>query len=64
MVLRAVYGSLEFLKQRIELEDIKRFIRAGAGNRYHMTLHNYLHTKSAEAIQSVFINARFVIQGK
>ena len=61
---KAVYGSLEFLKPHIQLEDIKRFIRAGAGNSYHMTLHNYLHTKSAEAIQAVFKNARFVIQGK
>lgn len=45
-------------------EDIKRFIRASAGNSYHMILHNYLHGKSAEAIQAVFKNARFVIQGK
>ena len=61
---KAVYGSLEFLKPHIQLEDIKRFIRAGAGNSYHMTLHNYLHTKSVEAIQAVFKNARFIIQGK
>ena len=29
-----------------------------------MILHNYLHVKSAEVIQAVFKNARFVIQGK
>lgn len=61
---KSVYGSLEFLKKHIQLEDIKRFIRASAGNSYHMTLHNYLHTKSTEAIQAIFKNARFVIQGK
>ena len=61
---KAVYGSLEFLKKHIQTEDIKRFIRAGAGNSYHMILHNYLHVKSAEVIQAVFKNARFVIQGK
>lgn len=61
---KAVYGSLEFLKKHIQTEDIKRFIRAGAGNSYHMILHNYLHGKSAEVIQSVFKNVRFVIQGK
>ena len=61
---KAVYGSLEFLKKHIQPEDIKRFVRAGAGNGYHMTLHNYLHTKSIEAIKAIFKNARFVIQGK
>ncbi len=61
---KAVYGSLEFLKKHIQTEDIKQFIRAGAGNSYHMILHNYLHVKSTEVIQAVFKNARFVIQGK
>ena len=61
---KAVHGSLGFLKKDIQTEDIKRFIRASAGNSYHMILHNYLHGKSAEAIQAVFKNVRFVIQGK
>ena len=61
---KAVYGSLEFLKKQIQPEDIKRFVRTGAGNSYHMILHNYLHTKSIEAIKDIFKHARFVIQGK
>lgn len=64
-VTKAVYGSLESLKKHIQTEDIKRFIRAGAGNSYHMMiLHNYLHVKSADIIQSVFKNVHFAIQGK
>ena len=63
-VTKAVYGSLESLKKHIQTEDIKRFIRAGAGNCYHMILHNYWHVKSADIIQSVFKNVLFAIQGK
>lgn len=59
-----LYGDISDLKTMIKAEDVKRFIRSTAGNVYHMTLHNYLHSKSTDMIQGLYKTARFAIQGK
>ncbi|MER1999238.1 MAG: hypothetical protein ABS882_05640 [Lysinibacillus sp.] len=60
---KPVYGDISSLKTMITPEDVKKFIRATAGNVYHLTLHNYLHSKSTDMILGLYKSARFAIQG-
>lgn len=41
-----IVGTLDLLLERIRLEDIRRAIRIGACNVYHMCAHNLVHETS------------------
>lgn len=60
---KTIYGQLAIPKTAITTAHVKKFVRSTAGNIYHMALHNYLHGKSTDMIQSLFKSARFAIQG-
>lgn len=55
-------GSLDILLKRIKREDIRRAIRMGACNVYHMCVHNLVHEKSAEILKGLYKSAAFTLQ--
>ena len=57
-----VAGSLDMLLERIRREDIRRAIRIGACNVYHMCVHNLVHEKSADILKGLYKSAAFTLQ--
>ena len=45
------FGSLDFLKEYFNKEDIKRAVRVGACNVYHAASHNFLHARDMVALR-------------
>ncbi len=58
----ALMGSLDELISGIREEDIRRAIRIGACNVYHMCAHNLVHEKSMEILKSLYKSAFFTLQ--
>lgn len=52
-----IFGSIDFLKDEIEIEDVRRAVRIGACNLYHMCGHNIIHEKSPEIQKSLYKSA-------
>lgn len=59
-----ILGKLELLLPAIGGEDVKRAIRIGACNIYHMCGHNIVHEKDAEILKGLYKSATFVLQAK
>ncbi|WP_347490366.1 nucleotidyltransferase domain-containing protein [Desulfoscipio sp. XC116] len=57
-----VFGSIDFLLSLIGKEDIRRAIRIGACNIYHMCGHNMVHEKNAEILKALYKSAAFTVQ--
>lgn len=57
-----IYGSIDFLLPLIGKTDIRRAIRIGACNIYHMCGHNIVHEKNTEILKSLYKSAGFTIQ--
>ncbi len=57
-----IYGSIDFIKDLISSEDVKRAIRISACNLYHMCGHNMIHEKSTELLQNLYKSATFTVQ--
>lgn len=57
-----IFGSLDFLLPLIGKEDIRRAVRIGACNIYHMCGHNMVHEKGAEILTSLYKFAAFTVQ--
>lgn len=57
-----VLGSLEPLLQGIGEEDIRRAVRIGACNIYHMCAHNLVHEKSMDILKGLYKSAAFTLQ--
>ena len=57
-----IYGSIDFLLPLIGKEDIRRAVRIGACNIYHMCGHNMVHEKDAEILKSLYKTAAFTVQ--
>ena len=58
------FGSLDFLKEYFNKEDIKRAVRVGACNVYHAASHNFLHARDMVALKDIYKAARFVVRMK
>lgn len=58
----ALYGSLDFIKNLITIEDVARAVKLGACNIYHMSVHNAVHEKSSDILKALLKTAFFVIQ--
>ncbi len=58
------FGSLDFLKEHFNKEDIKRAVRVGACNVYHAASHNFLHARDMVALKDIYKAARFVARMK
>ena len=57
-----ILGSLDELRDRIAEVDIRRAIRIGACNVYHMCAHNLVHEKSADILKGIFKASTFTLQ--
>jgi len=57
-----VFGSIDFLRPLIRKEDVRRAIRIGACNIYHMCGHNMVHEKDAGILKSLYKSAAFTVQ--
>ncbi len=55
-------GDLENLLPPIDREDVRRAIRLGACNVYHLCAHNMVHGKDAEVLQGLYKSAAFTVQ--
>lgn len=58
----AILGSLDELISAIREEDIRRAIRIGACNVYHMCAHNLVHKKSMKILKKPYKSAIFTLQ--
>jgi len=57
-----VFGSIDFLLPLIGKEDVRRAIRIGACNVYHMCGHNMVHEKDVGILKSLYKAAAFTVQ--
>lgn len=57
-----IAGSLEFLLPKLDREAVRRAVRIGACNIYHMCVHNILHEKDAEILKGLYKSAGFTVQ--
>lgn len=57
-----VLGSIDFLMPLIGKEDIRRAVRTGACNIYHMCGHNIVHEKDAGILKTLYKSAAFTVQ--
>ncbi len=57
-----LYGSIDYLRPMLKKEDIRRAIRIGACNMYHMCGHNIVHEKDLGILKSLYKAAVFVVQ--
>ena len=57
-----ILGSIDFLKELIGKEDVRRSVRIGACNIYHMCGHNMVHEKDREMLKALYKSAVFTVQ--
>lgn len=57
-----LFGSLDTLAQTIGAEDIRRAVRIGACNLYHLCAHNLLHRGRPEALIGLYKSAVFTLR--
>ncbi len=57
-----IAGALDGLLEHIRREDIRRAVRIGACNVYHMGVHNLVHEKSANILKELYKSAAFTLQ--
>lgn len=58
----SIFGNIDFLLPLIGKEDIRRAVRIGACNIYHMCGHNMVHEKDAKILQVLYKSASFTVQ--
>lgn len=58
----SIFGNIDFLLPLIGKEDIRRAVRIGACNIYHMCGHNMVHEKDANILQALYKSASFTVQ--
>ena len=57
-----IVGSLDSVAARIGREDIRRAVRIGACNVYHMCAHNLVHERSTAILRDLYKSAAFTLQ--
>lgn len=57
-----LFGSIDFLRTVIGKEDVRRAIRLGACNIYHICGHNLVHQKKPGLLRSLYKTATFTVQ--
>lgn len=57
-----IYGNIDFIKELICKEDVRRAIRIGACNIYHMCGHNMVHERDGELLKALYKSAVFTVQ--
>ncbi|QNK40735.1 nucleotidyltransferase domain-containing protein [Caproicibacter fermentans] len=57
-----IFGSIDFLQPLIGKEDVRRAVRIGACNIYHMCGHNTVHERDGKLLKALYKSATFTIQ--
>lgn len=57
-----IFGSIDFLQPLIGKEDVRRAVRIGACNIYHMCGHNMVHERDDKLLKALYKSATFTIQ--
>lgn len=57
-----IFGSIDFLQPLIGKEDVRRAIRIGACNIYHMCGHDMVHERDGKLLKALYKSATFTIQ--
>lgn len=57
-----IKGSLDILLNYIQRDDIRRAIRIGTCNVYHICVHNLVHEKSLDILKAIYKSAVFILQ--
>lgn len=57
-----IVGSLDTLLDNIQHDDIRRAIRIGTCNVYHMGVHNLIHEKNMDILKGLYKSAVFTLQ--
>ena len=57
-----VFGRIDFLLSLIGKEDVRRAIRIGACNIYHLCGHNMVHEKDSKILKALYKSAAFIVQ--
>ena len=57
-----ILGNIDFLEPLINKEDIRRTVRIGACNIYHMCGHNMVHEKDGKLLKALYKSATFTVQ--
>lgn len=61
---RPLYGSLEWMKESFNREDVRRAVHFGACNLYHLCIHNALHRRQEGKADGLYKSAVFTLQAK
>ena len=59
-----ILGSLESILPPVDPDDSRRAAVAGACSIYHACVHNYVHERSPETLDTLYKQARFVLRAK
>lgn len=59
-----IYGSVDYLLDLIDKEDVKRAVKIGACNLYHACCHNFLYENSSEILSALYKSSFFILQAK
>lgn len=57
-----ILGSLDFIQKVMGVEDVRRAVRLGACNIYHICGHNLVHQKKPGLLRSLYKSAAFTVQ--
>lgn len=57
-----IFGNIDFLQPLIGKEDVRRAVRIGACNIYHMCGHNMVHERDGKLLKALYKSATFTIQ--
>lgn len=57
-----ILGTLDELLNRIHQDDVRRAVRIGACNVYHMCAHNLVHEKNADILKGLYKSAAFTLR--
>ena len=57
-----IFGNIDFLQPLISKEDVRRAVRIGACNIYHMCGHNMVHEKDGKLLKALYKSATFTVQ--
>lgn len=61
---KPIYGSMDWLSERIEELDVLNAVNREACDIYHLCVHNRLHEKSGEILKALLKKAVFVLRAK
>ncbi|HDK7166464.1 TPA: hypothetical protein PTV44_000273 [Clostridium botulinum] len=59
-----IYGSIDYLLPLIDRADIKRAIKIGACNLYHVCCHNFIYENNPKILSALYKSTFYILQAK